>query len=141
MITPRHSWTIASDVKEIAAIVEAVSELCASAGFSSRLCRLNVPLALTEAMANAIMRGNSNDPTRAVHVRAVLESDVLLLEVMDQGPGFDLDLVKYSPDDPDWLEREDGRGVFLMRQLMDHVESCRTDGTYGHTVRLRLRRA
>ncbi len=141
MTTPRHSWTIASDINEIAPIVEAVSELCASAGFSSRLCRLNVPLALTEAMANAIMRGNSNDPSRAVQVRAVLESDMLLLEVMDQGAGFDLDQVQYSPEDADWLEREDGRGVFLMRKLMDHVESCRTDGTYRHTVRLRLNRA
>ena len=141
MTTPRHSWTIASDVNAIAPIVEAVSALCASAGFSSRLCRLNVPLALTEAMANAIMRGNSNDPSRAVEVCAVLECDMLLLEVTDQGQGFDLDQVRYAPDDADWLEREDGRGVFLMRQLMDHVESCRTEGSCGHTVRLRLNRA
>ncbi len=141
MTAPRHDWTIASDVNQIAPIVEAVAELCAAAGFSSRLCRLNVPVALTEAMANAIMRGNSNDPSRAVHVMAMLETEGLVLEITDEGPGFDLAGVRYTPDDADWLEREDGRGVFLMRKLMDQVESCSASGDCGHTVRLRLRRA
>ncbi len=141
MSGPRHNWTIASDVKQIAPIVHAVSEMCVAAGFSSRLCRLNVPVALTEALANAILRGNSNDPRRAVHVVAVMESEALLLEVTDEGVGFDLEGVRYSPDDVDWSDREDGRGVFLMRQLMDHVESCRDHGAQGHTVRLRLLRA
>ncbi len=141
MSAPRHDWTIASDVNEIAPIVEAVAELCAAAGFSSRVCRLNVPVALTEALANAIMRGNSNDPRRTVHVRVMIDTETLVLEVTDEGEGFDLERVRYSPDDADWFEREDGRGVFLMRKLMDHVESCRASGAYGHTVRLRLRRA
>lgn len=141
MTTPRHDWTIASDVNQIAPIVEAVAEMCAAAGFSSRLCRLNVPVALTEAMANAIMRGNSNDPSRAVRVSATLEAEGLVLEITDEGAGFDLEGVRYTPDDADWLEREDGRGVFLMRKLMDQVESCRASGDLGHTVRLRLRRA
>lgn len=138
---PVHSWTIASDVKQIAPIVEAVAALCAAAGFSTRLCRLNVPVALTEAMANAILRGNSSDPKRAVHVTAVVERENLFLEVTDEGAGFDLDDVRYTPDDEDWLEREDGRGVFLMRKLMDHVENIRVKGVHGHTIRLRLRRA
>ncbi len=141
MTAPRHDWTIASDVNQIAPIVEAVAEMCAAAGFSSRLCRLNVPVALTEAMANAILRGNSNDPRRAVHVCAMVESEMLVLEVTDEGPGFDLDGVRCTPEDPGCMEREDGRGVFLMRKLMDQVENCCAQGTYGHTVRLRLRRA
>ena len=141
MTAPRHDWTIASDVNQIAPIVEAVAELCAAAGFSSRLCRLNVPVSLTEAMANAILRGNSNDPSRAVHVMAMLETEGLVLEITDEGLGFDLDGVRYTPDDADWLEREDGRGVFLMRKLMDQVESCSASDACGHTVRLRLHRA
>ena len=141
MTSPRHDWTIASDVTQIAPIVDAVAEMCIAAGFSSRLCRLNVPVALTEAMANAILRGNHNDPRRVVHVTAMLDRETLVLEVSDQGSGFDLDQVQYTPQDADWLEREDGRGVFLMRELMDQVESCHMTGDYGHTVRLRLRRA
>ena len=92
-------------------------------------------------MANAIIRGNSNDPNRAVHVMAIMETEGLVLEITDEGPGFDLEGVRYTPDDADWLEREDGRGVFLMRKLMDQVESCSASDACGHTVRLRLHRA
>jgi serine/threonine-protein kinase RsbW len=76
-----------------------------------------------------------------VHVLASVGNDALLLEVTDEGDGFDLDGVRYTPHDDDWLEKEDGRGVFLMRQLMDNVESCPPTGSDGHTVRLRLNRA
>ncbi len=141
MTAPRHDWTIASDVNQIASVVDAVAELCVAAGFSNRICRLNVPVALTEALANAILRGNSNDPRRAVRISAEVDLDGLLLEVTDEGPGFDLDGVHFTPDDHDWLEREHGRGVFLMRKLMDQVENCRASDASGHTVRLRLRRS
>jgi serine/threonine-protein kinase RsbW len=140
-VASEQRWTIASDVNQIAPIVAVVSQLCAEAGFSDRLCRLNVPVALTEAIANAIIRGNAGDPARIVHIHATLERELLVLEVTDEGDGFDLDGVRYTPHDDDWLEREDGRGVFLMRQLMDEVESCPPTGNLGHTVRLRLRRA
>ena len=137
----QQRWTIASDVNEIAPIVAAVCQLCVDAGYSNRLCRLNVPVALTEAMANAIIRGNANDPARSVHVLASVGQEALVLEVTDEGGGFDLDGVRYTPHDDDWLEKEDGRGVFLMRQLMDEVESRAPAGSDGHTVRLRLKRA
>ena len=137
----RHTWTIASDVAEIGAVVDAVTQLCVAAGFSSRLCRLNVPVALTEALSNAIICGNRSDRTRAVRVCAAVEAELLVLEVTDEGEGFDADAIQHSPDDADWLEREDGRGIFLMRALMDQVESRRESSTRGHTVQLTLRRA
>ncbi len=137
----QHTWTIASDVAEIGAVVEAVTQLCVAAGFSSRLCRLNVPVALTEALSNAIICGNRGDRTRAVRVCAAIEAESLVLDVTDEGDGFDADAVQHSPADADWLEREDGRGIFLMRALMDHVESRCEGATQGHTVQLRLRRA
>lgn len=140
-VAAEQQWTIASDVNQIAPIVAAVCQLCVDAGFSSRLCRLNVPVALTEAMANAIIRGNANDPKREVRVAVCVSHEALVLEVTDEGDGFDLDGVRCTPHDADWLEKEDGRGVFLMRQLMDEVESRLPTGNDGHTVRLRLKRA
>ena len=137
----RHLWTITSDLSQIGGVVEAVTNLCVAAGFSSRLCRLNVPVALTEALSNAIVAGNGNDPTREVRVIAEVESESLLLEVSDEGEGFDDDQCRPSPADVDWLSRESGRGLYLMRALMDHVEHRHEPTLRRHTVQLRLRRA
>ncbi|HMS03047.1 MAG TPA: ATP-binding protein [Gemmatimonadaceae bacterium] len=133
----RYEWRIASDVREIDAIVATVTRACADAGYPPKACRLNVPVALTEAIANAIMRGNGGDATRQVQVCAVIDEEMLCVEVTDEGAGFDTEQARAMCDDPEWLEREDGRGVFLMFALMDKVETwCDA----GHTVRLVLRR-
>jgi len=131
-------WCIASDVREIDRIVSAVTSACAAAGFPDRACRLNVPVALTEAMANAITRGNGGEVTRSVRVCARIDEELLCVDVTDEGVGFDADAARAMCLDPEWTERENGRGVFLMYALMDKVETwC----DQGHTVRLVLRRA
>lgn len=137
-------WRIASDVMAISRVIEGVVALCTSAGFSARHCRFNIPIALTEALSNAIMRGNGNDASRSVNVRSCVEQTrdgaTLLVDVTDEGTGFDIATAGARPDSPDWLEREDGRGVFLMQSLMDRVECLRSNGLPGNTVRLILHR-
>ena len=132
-------WVLASEVHGIAPVVDDVVSLCRAAGFSAKLCRLNVPVALTEALANAMLRGNGSDARRSVVVVVELNADRLLVEVTDEGQGFDLVNVQQCPSEADWLEREDGRGVFLMRQLMDQVENQCLDT--GHLLRLILHKA
>jgi serine/threonine-protein kinase RsbW len=130
-------WRVASDVREIDPIVSRVTRACIEAGFPEQACRLKVPVALTEAIANAIMRGNGGDVSRSVFVRACIDHERLCVEVTDEGAGFDAEAARDMCLDPDWTEREDGRGVFLMYALMDKVETwCDA----GHTVRLVLRR-
>lgn len=136
----RREWTIASDVQAITPIVETIQALCAAAGFSPRQCRLNIPVAITEALSNAILRGNASDAARHVRVRVALEGSRLLVDVIDEGAGFDVQAAQRQPDQPDWLEREDGRGYFLMRSLMDQVESRMADTDGRHTLRLILHR-
>jgi serine/threonine-protein kinase RsbW len=128
----------------ISRVIDGVVTLCAAAGFSARHCRFNIPIALTEALSNAIMRGNGNDISRTVNVRSCVEHTregaTLLVDVTDEGAGFDIATAGARPDSPDWLEREDGRGVFLMQSLMDRVECTRANGVPGNTVRLVLHR-
>jgi serine/threonine-protein kinase RsbW len=139
-LTERREWSVESDVSAIAPLVETVQALCVNAGYSARQCRFNIPIAITEALSNAILRGNENDRSRRVHLAIVLEERRLVVEVTDEGNGFDFSALQQSPDDPDWFEREDGRGMFLMRSLMDVVESCAPDQRRGHTLRLILSR-
>jgi serine/threonine-protein kinase RsbW len=125
---------IPSDVQHIEKVVEQVQHACALMHFGARQLMLNLPVALTEALSNAILRGNKDDPAKHVHVMARVDPAQLVIEVEDEGPGFDLELCTLDPTTPANVQREDGRGLFLMRQLMDRVE--RFDGVRGNTVRL-----
>jgi serine/threonine-protein kinase RsbW len=129
---------IPSDVQYIEEVVERVQRECAVMQFGARQLMLNLAVALTEALSNAILRGNGDDPSKHVHVTARVDSVRLVLEVMDEGRGFDLDQCTLDPTTPDNVDREDGRGLFLMRQLMDRVE--RFDDARGNVVRLTLNR-
>lgn len=129
---------IPSDVRYIERIVGIVAQRCAENKLPSRMCRLNVRVALTEALSNAILYGNGEDRRKGVRVRANMDDRALILEITDEGTGFDLDGCTSDPTLDENLFREDGRGLFLMRQLMDHVERYQ-DG--GNVVRLTLRRA
>ncbi len=133
-------WTVASDLTLIEPVVETIVALCVTAGFSARHCNLNVPVAVTEAMANAMLRGNRSERSRTVQVSVELDALALRVDVTDEGVGFDLSALQQSPDEADWFEREDGRGVFLMRKLMDRVESSGPDAETGHCIRLILHR-
>lgn len=129
---------IPSDVQYIEGIVAQVAAHCADRDFPAHLLSLNVPVALTEALANAILRGNRDDSAKVVRVRARVDDLALVVEVADEGIGFDLDACTSDPTMPDHLEREDGRGLFLMRHLADQVEQF-VDG--GNVVRITVRRA
>ena len=130
---------IPSDVREIEPIVEEVTRECLGLALSARQCALNVPVALTEALSNAILRGNRGIRDKQVRVRAVVSDSSLVLEVADEGTGFDLDACTVDPTRPGNLEREDGRGLFLMRSLMDRVERYEADER--NVVRLTLHRS
>ncbi len=80
-----------------------------------------VELALHEALINAIMHGSGGDPTRKVAVCCLCAEDKgMLLVVRDSGPGFDPSRVP-DPTHAENVYETHGRGIFLMRQLMDEV--------------------
>lgn len=129
---------IPNDVQEIEKVVEVVQRECALMKFGARQLMLNLAVALTEALSNAILRGNNDDPSKHVHVTARVDAARVVVEVLDEGKGFDLDQCTLDPTTPDNVDREDGRGLFLMRKLMDRVE--RLDDARGNLVRLTLYR-
>src|SRR4051812_11775868 len=98
---------IPSDVRLIEKVVELVRRECEVMSFARRQLMLNVPVALTEALSNAILRGNGDDPAKQVHVRAEVDAERLVLEVGDEGPGFDFGRSQIDPTAPENLDRED----------------------------------
>jgi len=130
---------IPNDVREIERVIDLVRRECEAMQFGTRQCMLNVPVALAEALSNAILRGNADDPRKHVRVHARVDRAALVVDVIDEGAGFDMDECLVDPTTPDRLESEDGRGLFLMQKLMDNVE--RFSGSPGNVVRLTLRRA
>lgn len=100
--------------------VELVADHCAQGALSPRRLRFHLRTALAEALANAITYGNREDPRRLVRVRVELGADWVRITVTDDGGGFDSDGIP-DPTTPENLEREDGRGLFVMRHLADEV--------------------
>jgi serine/threonine-protein kinase RsbW len=130
-------FQIPSDVRHIEGVVAAVQKRCEELSFPRRHCSLNIPVALTEALSNAILRGNKEDPAKSVRVRVEASPEHIVLEIKDEGTGFDLQRSMRDPTRPENLSREDGRGLFLMSRLMDRVESF---SARGNVVRMTLRR-
>jgi serine/threonine-protein kinase RsbW len=93
-----------------------------------------INLAVIEAGTNAIKHGNKSDPEKAVEFRFHLEQDKLTVFVKDCGSGFDLECVE-NPLSPENLMKTCGRGIFLMRSLMDNV-TYRIDKKRGTEVQL-----
>jgi serine/threonine-protein kinase RsbW len=79
-------------------------------------------IALREALANAVLHGNRSDAAKKVLVRAYCDPRKgFLIAVRDEGSGFDPAKVP-DPRGDDRLHLTHGRGIFLMRELMDHIE-------------------
>ena len=88
-------------------------------------------LALREALSNAVLHGDRLDPCRLVqvHCRCELSRGVSMV-VTDQGSGFDPNKIP-DPSAVGNLDANHGRGIFLMRWLMDEV-SFECGGTEVH---------
>lgn len=82
---------------------------------------MDVEIALREALANAALHGNREDPRKHIHVRCRCQADEdVSILVEDEGQGFDPDAVP-DPTSPEGIESNHGRGIYLMKSLMDEV--------------------
>lgn len=115
----------------IAAVVDNISETLGRLEVPEQK-RFEIALAVQEALANAVVHGCGND--RSKHVRCQLKSDPngrVVIIVTDPGPGFRADLIA-DPKKDENLYADHGRGVYLIRQLMDEVHFERS----GNQIRM-----
>ena len=88
----------------------------------------NMLLAVVEAATNAIVHGNKGDCFKCIHLESKKERDFLRVSVSDEGCGFDVNEIP-NPTLPENLEKDGGRGVFLIQQLADNVDFAKNGAT------------
>ena len=93
----------------------------------------NVIVSLIEAVRNAIEHGNKLDESRTVSIDYTATPEYLEFKITDSGEGFKQEQVP-NPTAPENIDKEGGRGVFLMKKLASECEY----NEKGNTVRLRF---
>jgi serine/threonine-protein kinase RsbW len=125
--------TLAADRKAVdpvvAQVMEAVREMKCANGKEDA-----IELALQEALANAVVHGAKEDPSKTVEcIVACDEQRGILIVVRDPGEGFDPKAIP-SCTVGENVYSNHGRGIFLINQLMDEVQ-FRKNGTEIHMVK------
>jgi serine/threonine-protein kinase RsbW len=114
------SEKLLTDLKAVNPFIERVClKIFALTGSEDEVFK--VKLVLEEALTNAMRHGNALDPAREVTVRIEADQQKVVLDVHDEGKGFDFKKLP-DPTERGYSDRVSGRGVFLMHKFMDEVE-------------------
>ncbi|MCK5148559.1 ATP-binding protein [bacterium] len=113
------SMTIPSRIEELTHIEELSVRLAKQLSLDQDK-QNNLSIAITEAVGNAITHGNGRDPEKTVDILVKITPTTLTVSVSDQGSGFDPSSIS-DPLAPENMLKESGRGIFILRQLMDDV--------------------
>ena len=118
-ITGRHTLTLPSTLDTVDRMEQEAESFAGKHGFNEDDAA-NIAMAVREATVNAVLHGNSY--SRDKQVQAAFESTNadLVIRIADEGAGFNAAILP-DPLLPENILRGSGRGVFLMRALMDEV--------------------
>lgn len=125
--------TLPPDLGEVRPAAQAVRRFLAAEGCEEQELT-DCELALVEACNNALLHAGAGAPPQPVVVEAHCDAGDIELRVTDHTPGFEWPEQAGLPD----TESENGRGLFLIRALMDDAKYCRS--ARGNTLVLRKRR-
>jgi len=110
---------IPSSIENLTIVEKLVDELSISINIDADLYA-NILVSVTEAVKNAILHGNKQDITKNVQISYIYNSHFIQFTIIDEGRGFDHYVVD-DPTLPENIEKETGRGIFLMNNLSDQV--------------------
>lgn len=110
---------IESSIENLALIEKLVDGLSETIKFNTDLYA-NILVSVSEAVNNAIVHGNKCSDIKIVELEYSFSSNHILFIIRDQGDGFDYYQVN-DPTTPENIEKETGRGIYLMNSLADEV--------------------
>jgi serine/threonine-protein kinase RsbW len=128
---PPLTLTMPSDLRLLPIARDFVEAVCQVGGFDQTTTDA-VVLATGEAVSNVIRHAHRSHPEALLQIQCRLGSAGIEICLLDEGEPFDLAAVPYL--DPTEL-RIGGRGVFLMRSLMDEL-NCHPRGERGNALRM-----
>ena len=106
-------------MESVSEVEAAADKLAADAGLDED-ARFHVAMAVREAAVNAVLHGNEYDPSRQIEVGLENTGKSLVFTIADEGRGFNPESIP-DPLAEENLLRGTGRGIFLIRSLMDEV--------------------
>ncbi|HUA91781.1 MAG TPA: ATP-binding protein [Terracidiphilus sp.] len=115
----RWSFRLNSTMESVGEVEATAERLATEAGLDEDLT-FHIAMAVREATVNAVLHGNEYDPARQVEVIFENTGTDFIFTISDEGRGFDPDHLP-DPSAPENLLRGTGRGIFLIRSLMDEV--------------------
>ncbi len=116
----QHNLTFPSTGESLHIVENLIDNVCAKMHLDEDYYG-NILIAVTEAVNNAINHGNKQDASKMVTLEFTENDDhSIKFRITDQGSGFDFENIP-DPTNPENLEKLNGRGVFLMKQLSDEV--------------------
>lgn len=121
MAKPSHKEIVlSSNFEEVERLEHYIDELQEWAEFDDEDYS-RIMLTLSEAVTNAILHGNKENPEKKVTVIGKLQKSTLVITVKDEGEGFEPDSI------PDPLKEENllnigGRGVYLIEEYADELK-------------------
>ena len=121
-----HEVTLPSTPASITDVEGLIDVACAELSLSEDAYG-NILIAVTEAVNNAIIHGNKLDSSLSVHIGVHNNEEWVCFSIKDHGSGFNPDIIP-DPTAPENLLKENGRGIFLMKNLSDEV-SYNENGT------------
>ncbi|MES2798505.1 MAG: ATP-binding protein [Bacteroidota bacterium] len=113
------SLKIHSDFQEMPKVETLVDQICNRIGVNEDFYG-NVLIAVTEAVNNAIEHGNQNKGELLVSLGVGEAPTEFCFSVKDEGAGFDYENLP-DPTAPENIMKENGRGIFLMKNLADDL--------------------
>ncbi len=81
----------------------------------------DIHVGFEEALRNAMIHGNKMDSSKKVAIETEMEGNTVVIRVEDEGEGFDPETLP-DPTLNENLLKEGGRGVYLIKHLMDEVK-------------------
>ena len=105
---------------EIVKVEEAIHSINADFGLGE-VKTVNLLIAVTEAVINAVIHGNKNKPGKKVEVNIKYDDKEICAKIKDEGEGFDPDKLP-DPTKDENLFKESGRGIFIIKSLVDKFE-------------------
>ncbi len=112
--------TLPADFQSLVDVENLVDRVCQTVGVQEDAFG-NVLIAVTEAVNNAISHGNEENPSLSIAVAVGEAPDSFCFTVKDEGKGFDYHNLP-DPTAPENILKENGRGIFLMKNLSDEIE-------------------